>query len=207
MKNKNMGKDYRTLPVDALRSDLLWFLGKQYSLLDDKHQGEHFRLIEDTASDICWQLKLGYDDRLICLAAHLHDLFRWTRPNHHLLAETFVLTTTHPTLGWLTPEERRMVARACAEHRSSYKGTYTSEFSELISAAIRGRPRPIAKRLEESITYASTVKRLSGEKAELYAIAYLKKKHGKNGYARYSGIYLRAYGRELDAFRQAVDAL
>lgn len=202
-----MGKDYRTLPVDSLRNDLIRFLNKQYSLLEPDRQVDHFRKIEDTASDICWQLRLNHDDRLICLAAHLHDLFAWTRPNHQLLAETFVLTTTHPTISWLMPDERRMLARSCAEHRSSFKGTYTSEFSELISAAVRGRPGNIKNMLEQSMSYAISHKRVCEEKAPEHAVKYLKKKYGTTGYARYSNIYLRAFGHELDGFRQAIDSL
>jgi len=179
-----------------------------YSTNDLAHRKNHFVDVENTALEINRRLDLGVDPFLIMLVAWFHDLFAWSRQDHHEKSCLWVLESGYPLLNTLSKSERSMVALACLEHRSTYSGKYSSVLSELMSAADRGNPNSsVELALERSINYQITARGVNPVIARQDAIKHLKDKMGTNGYARYNGLYLLAFKEEIDKFRRAIDAL
>ena len=195
------------LTLDQMRDMIVRDFSRHWELNDPGHRIGHFSEVETCATYINEKLGLGEDPQLIMLVSYFHDLFSWSRKNHHELSHQFVLSTDYPLIAELPRDAIIEVAYACLSHRASYKGAFLSQFAELMSAADRGFPetdverllvRPIRYRLNQG---------LSEEASREGAIAHLKEKYSASGYARYPGLYLRAFGSELEKQQKVIDSL
>lgn len=173
---------------------------------DAAHRVEHFEEVNEVGQYINGVLGLGHDPKLILYVAFFHDLFAWSRKNHHELSGAFVKGTCHPLIEALTEEERVLVSQGCEEHRASFKGEFSSQFSELMNSADRGWPEDIDAMLERAIQYRMA-KGESREEAYPESVAHLKEKFGKGGYARYPALYLEAFGEELEELQAEIARL
>lgn len=194
--------------TDKLRVKLINAFGSAYQLNDAAHQEDHFEEVFKTGVDINKRLNLGFSKNLIMMAAYLHDLFAWSRENHHVLSAEFVDGTCHPMITVLAKHDRKLLSTACFCHRASYKGAFPNNFAELINAADRGVPQSAGKLVQRAVDYR-TSRGFQGTPEELLreAVAHVKEKFGSNGYARYADMYLACYIKELKQLREEVDAL
>lgn len=192
--------------VDSLRAGLRQSFKAQYALNDEAHREVHFEEVFQTGVHINRTLDCGFDERLILLAAYTHDLFAWSRKNHHQLSNVFVKTTDHPTLAWLSRAERAMVAEACLTHRASYKGVFLGGFEELFNAADRGFPRGVKSLVDRAILYRQSLG-FKGTHEELVAdaLVHIQEKYGTRGYASFPVMYYNCFEDELIKQRQQVD--
>lgn len=189
--------------MDRLRYVIIRDFTAKWELNDPAHRLEHFANVERCALVIDDRLNLGQDKALILLAAFFHDLFAWSRTNHHLLSETYVRTTDYHIFKGLLPDEREMVALACGQHRASYKGEFSNVLCELINAADRDLPGDVEAMMRRSLAY-NLAQGHSQEEADRIMRTHLKEKFGVNGYARYPKIYQDAFGDELEQQRQDI---
>lgn len=197
----------KDVDVDILRAQVIKQFSAHWELNDEAHRYSHFHQVELCATHINEKLKLGASPKLIMLAAYFHDLFSWTRINHHELAYQFILTSDHAVFDSLTDSERHMLAIACQHHRASYKGKFTYTLDQLINSADRMMPE---KGLEEMIRRSikvQTAKGLHGIENATKTMEHLKEKFGTGGYARYADMYVAAFGDALKEQQQEVDAL
>lgn len=194
--------------TDELRIKLINAFGSAYQLNDAAHREDHFEEVFKTGVDINKRLNLGFSENLIMMAGYLHDLFAWSRENHHVLSTEFVDGTCHPMITVLGSLDRSLLATACYCHRASYKGEFPNSFAELINSADRGIPQSSDKLLQRAIDYR-TSRGFQGTQEELLrdAISHVKEKFGSNGYARYADMYLECYAKELEELRKEVDEL
>lgn len=188
------------MDINELRKQIIAEFSPMWENNDKAHRETHFEEVFQLGMIINDDLKLGYDDKLILFAAYFHDMFAWSRNNHHEMSFHWMMTTNHPlVINNLNPSETMLVAWACYQHRASYKGTFKNGFSSLINSADRGVPNRVSYMLERAIQYRekkfpemSKAERLAG------AIAHLKEKYGRNGYARYPNEYLKMFGKQLE---------
>ena len=192
------------MSVDELRRKIVAEFSQLWQYNDAAHGFEHFLNVELCAMDINEKLQLGHDPKLILLTAFFHDLFVWSRHNHHEMSSLWIRTAKHSVLDDLTPIEREVVADACMEHRASFRGQFSREFSELINAADREQP-DVHKIVHRAM--ACNRGNCSRDEHVRLSVAHVKDKYGTGGYARYPELYLRAYGEELEDMRRQVDAL
>lgn len=192
--------------LDELKSKIVNGFHKHWELNDRAHRIEHFEAVNECALYINNKLGLEHCPKLILLAAFFHDLFAWSRFNHEILSHEWVATTDHEIFRALDFVERDLVAMACAEHRASYDGDFSSSFSELISSADRGFPGDVPSMLNRAVLYR-LAQGASTDEATRGAVIHLKEKYGTGGYARYPDIYMRAFGDELAKQRLAIDTL
>lgn len=178
-----------------------------WELNDPAHRVEHFKEVELCGYRINRELGLGYSLGLITLTAYVHDLFTWSRSNHHLMSGMWVDTANHWAINVMSPEQRKMVADACREHRASYRGEFSSPFSELMSSADRQMPKSVLSMVNRSIDYTMANLGISKEEAIPIAVAHIKEKYSKGGYARMPEMYLRVFGAELTAQHEAIQNL
>jgi hypothetical protein len=185
----------------------------QYAINDPGHREEHFIKVEEAGLRITKRLKSDawWDEDLVILFAWLHDLFSWSRINHHQMSAFWVRTTNYKHVAFLSDNVRELLARACEEHRASYKGGYSSLFSQAMAAADRGIPDmgKIEEMVERSIQYHMAG--MGGEvvsssvEARKIAIAHVKHKYGSNGYARWPDLTKELFGEELKDLQHAID--
>jgi hypothetical protein len=171
-----------------------------YSICDKAHQFEHTLQVCKTALELNQKFDLGIEERLIVPPALLHDLFTWSRSNHHYLAHSFF---TFEPASWLvnnyTQEERELMGLAALEHRASWKGGYSSLLSELIATADRGDPQDVVEMIRRAIQYRRKHNpEMSAEVQVIESLKHLREKfHSETGYAVYPPLYLKVYGESL----------
>ncbi|MNF21516.1 hypothetical protein D3C81_176670 [compost metagenome] len=192
--------------VSEMREHLIGKMGFVYRCNDLAHQIGHFNAVEVCGNEINNRLKLGYDPKMIMLVAYLHDMFAWSRVNHHIMSWQYVLTSDMDLLCTLTGPERKLVAYGCKEHRASFGGKFTSAFSELMNSADRELPGNVPAMLERAIQYrVDNLGWTDNEESRLAvrddAVAHIKEKFGDGGYARYPEMYLRCFAAELEQQR------
>lgn len=198
---------YSKSELDSLRQAIKMKFSPMWQLNDPAHREEHFAEVEKWGNYINDKLGLGYDPKLILFVAWFHDLFTWDRDNHHLMSAHWIETTTDLLItANLDPEETKLVANACREHRASYKGEYSHEFCELMACADRGVPGDVTGMLSRAMDYRLH-RGIDMCLAMRGAVEHMKEKFGSQGYARYPEMYIRAFGDELSEQRRVIDAL
>lgn len=195
--------------TDTLRQEIIKAFESHWELNDRAHRLEHFEEVFQTGMSINQRLDLDYDPKLILFASYFHDLFAWSRENHHTLSHVFINGTDHPVIvDNLSSHERYYVGLGCREHRASFEGQFTNEFSELINSADRGLPGDVHAMLGRALAYRShRYPEESVEACKAVSLKHLKEKFGTGGYARYPDLYVKAFGSELQAQREVIDRL
>lgn len=191
----------------SLKQFLVERYEQRYSYNDKAHRIDHVVGVCNLALKLNEQLELGIDRRLIVIPAICHDLFTWSRSNHHELGRLWLLTANEGWLEQYTADERHLMANAIAEHRASYKGEYGSTLSELIASADRGAPVSVADTVARAHQYGMCKLGLDEETSKVRAVEHVKEKFGKGGYAKYPNLYMRAFGDQLQQFQADIAAL
>lgn len=201
-------------PVDfhqVMRNKVIEKYSSMWSILDPAHQLDHFdNVYEDAITLFHKNPTLNVNSNEIFLVAYFHDLFTWSRENHHQLIETFIYTTKCPLVNVLfsgDDDSKNRVARACAEHRASYKGDYYSQLSLLMASADRGIPKDINTLIERSYKYQLANVTKDKDEAILLAKRHIVKKFSKEGYARIPKLLYNSYRLEFEKIWTEVDKL
>lgn len=195
------------ITIGQLRKEIIDEFSSHWKLNDEAHRIEHFSEVEGTAFYINEKLNLGIDPKLITLAAFFHDLFAWSRNNHHELSYQYVSTTNHRFFTSLDITDRMAVAYGCLHHRASFDGVFVGAFDELINSADRGFPsQDVTPIVERSINY--TKAKYSDRNVICQKVfEHMGEKFGSNGYARYPDMYSRVFEEELKQQRSNIDKL
>lgn len=183
---------------------------KHWELLDAAHRIEHFDSVFETALLIMSRSSPMADPQEVFVVAYFHDLFTWSRSNHHLLSETFIRTTncTLVTSMLDTPEAVDRVALACREHRASWTGGFSSDLSRLMSAADRGIPKSAETLLERARLFAATHNpSFSLDEVNATAVGHIKEKYGRNGYAKIPASHREMFAQEYELLYDEIDRL
>ncbi|QTH80365.1 putative hydrolase [Pseudomonas phage pPa_SNUABM_DT01] len=197
------------MDIAELRNQIVTAFEEKWSINDKAHQQNHFEAVFQCGLKINERLNCGFDPKLILFAAYFHDLFAWSRVNHHELSFHWMMTTDHKVItDNLDPMENQLVAWACHQHRASFKGNFKYIFCELINSADREFPGNVAMMLERAVLYRQkNFPMMSVEQGFEDAVKHLKEKFGHGGYARYPDMYLKCFAEELEAQRDHIMAL
>lgn len=195
--------------VPSMRVQIIQAFEDKWELNDKAHQINHFEAVYECGVAINDRMKLDYDPKLILFAAYFHDLFAWSRVNHHEMSYHWMMSTDHPVIiDNLNPSETMAVAKACLQHRASFKGNFKNGFCELINAADRMFPGDVQAMLERAIMYrVKNHPEQSHDQRYEESVKHLKEKFGGAGYARYPEMYLECFGEELQKQRDAIALL
>lgn len=197
------------MDIAKFRNLIISNFDSHYALNDPGHRVPHFEDVFQTGLKINEAIKGSYDPKLILFVGYFHDLFAWSRKNHHDLSSDFILETDHPLIvEHLNEQERKLVAAGCQEHRASRKLPFTCEFSEMMNAADRGKPVSVMEMVTRSIQYKShRNKDLPYHEVVKEAVAHIKEKYGHGGYASYPKCYELTFGNVLDKRRDEIKTL
>lgn len=178
-----------------------------FRLNDAAHQATHFDRVEACGNKINAVLRLGYDPKLIMLVAYFHDMFSWSRANHHELSGTFVETTEYVLIAGLSKEERQLVADGCREHRASRPiKVFSNEFAMMMNNADREEPTSAEAMIQRAMD--GRMSRGATEAvARLSAIEHIKEKYAKGGYYQYGSMYLDVFGTQIEKILEDINQL
>ncbi|MFI3256159.1 MAG: hypothetical protein R3Y52_01790 [Psittacicella sp.] len=156
-----------------------------------------FEILQDESSASAY--------KIIMIGSLCHDIYAGKdRKNHHLLAYEYVLNNLAPK-EFLTIKEITIAAQVCLEHRASYKGEFSSIYSEIVSSADRGEPKDMLRLLKKSIIYhkyhfhTNRINTLKG------AVEHIFEKNSRTGYAKYPDIYKKYYSQTLEKVWEEID--
>jgi hypothetical protein len=195
--------------IPEWRQEIIKGFSHVWELNDKAHRENHFEAVFQCGTAISNRMDFGYDPKLILFAAYFHDMFAWSRVNHHELSYHWMMSTDHPVIiDNLNPSETVEVARGCLQHRASFKGNFKNQFCELINAADRMMPGNVSDMLERAILYrvAHHPEQSEDQRYE-ESVKHLKEKFGMSGYARYPEMYLTCFGEELQKQRDEIALL
>lgn len=182
-----------------------------YLLNDPAHRVPHFREVLNNCIMVHERL-FGNPPTSVHLvrytaAAYIHDLFAWSRINHHILSHEYVVSGDCELLALLKPDARKTVAQMCLEHRASFKGEFTDVYSELFNVADMGPPNMLDI-YNRAFQYTKAKTPTAPEHYwHTVTVQHLRDKFGRHGYANRGELYQRAYGNELEALYTAIDEL
>jgi len=194
------------IKLDSIRDAIVQDFSKAWEINDEAHRFKHFSAVEVCANEINNRLGLEHEPVLILFSAFFHDMFAWSRFNHHLLSAEWIMTTDYDLVDTLTEHQRELVAAGCREHRASGKDPFTCQFAELMCAADRELPGNVPAMVERAVQYRMG-KGDSFNAAVMPSIQHIKEKFGTGGYARYPKLYLDAFNDELAEQRKEIDNL
>lgn len=192
--------------INALKDQIIEAFQDKWELNDKAHREEHFEEVFQCGLHINNVLGMGYDEKAILYAAYFHDMFAWSRVNHHDLSYHWMLGTDHPlvVLNFNT-KQIKAIAWACRQHRASFEGKFEFKFCELINSADRGFPGDVPAMLQRAIQYrVKNHPDMSEDQRVVESIKHLKEKFGPRGYARYPQMYRDVFGEQLEAQRQQI---
>lgn len=176
-----------------------------WNLNDHGHREEHFRDVEVTAHLIANRLGLQYRAKDILLAAYFHDLFSWSRDNHHELSSAFVQTTN---CGLLSGCNYTLVADGCLYHRGSGNLPFPNEFAELICSADRGVPGNVGAMIARAMQTRFFKDPYMPElEAMEKSLSHIKEKYGSGGYVRYPAMYRKVFGGMITEQQKIIDSV
>lgn len=193
-----------------LRSHLIERYMKEYELNDPAHHMDHVVAVCDLALEMDYRMGLGLNKMIIVGAAITHDLFTRYRNIHHVMVKDWLLSANEPWMRAFTEEERRLMACAAGEHRASYKGEFTSIYSELLSSADRGRPGNVQEMVNRCYLYGRHKLGHTHQEALERIRPHLVEKYVQldGAYGRvYPGLWMRAFGKELEQQSKEILAL
>lgn len=192
--------------LNDMREQIILDFTPAYGLNDQAHQVKHFSAVEKCANVMNDRLGLKTNPKLILLAAFFHDMFAWSRINHHILSGEWVASCDYSLIEELTQHERDLVAAGCREHRASNTNPFTCRFAALMNAADRELPGDVNAMVTRAVQYR-VARGMSEQEALEPAILHIKEKFGFQGYARYPKLYLDAFGDELTKQREDIKNL
>lgn len=187
-----------------------------WALNDPAHRQGHFDEVYHHGVWLNKQLKLGFKEEYIFVAAYFHDLFAWSRNNHHEMSYHFILTTdcyiVTELLGKVGSSGREVVAMACKEHRASYKGVHTYLFTDFFASADRGVILSTTERVVEVVRRAyryskATMEGATEQEVLDNVLQHMYDKFGSNGYMNYPMVYSKAYEKAISKTKEAFDSL
>lgn len=194
-----------------LREELIKEFSEAWELNDKAHRVNHFDKVAEAAIIINERLDLGFQTRLIMIVSYLHDLFAWDREVHHQRSHDWMLTegkSNDLINRYVYPFELDMVAKACLEHRASFKGEFSNLFSDLMNSADRQVPTKVEDLLSRARDfYKDRNPGASEREVNEAANFHIKEKYGREGYARYPDMYLEVFGEELEGIYKEIDNL
>lgn len=155
-----------------------------YNDMDGAHGVQHIREVIDNITELGIYFGLSLD---ICKTiAVYHDLgLKIDRDKHHMFSGLFVRADTG-LRQYFNKREIEIIAKACEEHRASYKGEYFSMYSYVISDA--DRVNTLERMIERCYDYTiAHYQNLSEDDIYNRVYAHLVDKYGReNGYGAYN---------------------
>ena len=185
--------------------ELRGFVTPYYETFDIAHRMSHVDHVIHTGFEISKRISVSQKDLyLFEMAAYAHDLgLVGKRSEHHLLSADIVLSRALPIVDELHNDDLMIVADACAEHRASGNGTYSSIVSKMLAASDRGIPdfdriynRVVGSRSESGMTL---------EEMHEDAVSFICRKYGRNGYMKYPDFYKEVFHTELAILWDRID--
>jgi len=184
---------------------------KYYEQNDAAHGLSHIEQVLKNSEDIVNMESLtieNFNMDLLTIAVYIHDIFtNVSRDKHHALASNHIMQTSNSVLDKLSDIEKTIVSFAVREHRGSYNGSYSTFYSEILSAADRGLPDLQLQIIRSAQYTISKTQHLDFDDLCEKVRYHMVDKFSRTGYARYPNLYLKWQKQGLNKMYDDIDKL
>jgi len=188
---------------------------KQYYLKNDgAHQIDHADKVYNDFIYCMKELNKSMDLDMIAVIAYCHDMFSTIehRKVHEQKAADWVLEN-HNNIDFLKKfnnSDIKIISDAIREHRASYKGRFSSVYSELMNLADRGNLE-LNNTLKRSFKYhydrMDIINEENIDNACNNVLSHMIEKFGSKGYFQPNELYLQVFEKDYTNFVKQVDNL
>lgn len=194
--------------MNNFQEELIEVVSPYYINNDAAHRLDHAKaVVVDSIKLIDY---LGREDLLYpaVAASYLHDMFAPSRVAHEQLIYDDLLYGKLSV--WFDDfccryiMDKVVIATACLEHRSSYKGEFSHQLSEIISSADRGAPN-VKDTLSRLIQYYHSYHEHNVVDNILNAVNHVIDKYGRDSNKKYPDLWKKYHKNDLDMFYSLLD--
>jgi len=180
---------------------------------DGAHQIDHADKVYNDFKYCVSELKLDMSLDMIAVIAYCHDMFSTIeyRKVHEQKAADWILENNNiDFLKKFSDTDIKTISNAIREHRASYKGEFSSIYSELMNLADRGNLE-LNETLKRSFKYhydrMEIINDKNIDKACNNVLSHMIEKFGSSGYFQPNELYLKVFEKDYKNFVKSIDNL
>ena len=156
----------------------------EYQKNEEAHGRSHIEYVIKRSFELVKENQLSVDENMVYLIAAYHDIGHHIDRKNHEKVSAEIMEKDQNLIQFFHPEQLQIIKEAIEDHRASAEEEPRSIYGKIVSSADRNSS--IEQCFERTYSY---VKKHTPEASdqELYERAYevLKKKFGKDGYAKF----------------------
>ncbi len=156
----------------------------EYQKNEEAHGRSHIEYVIKRSFELVKENQLSVDENMVYLIAAYHDIGHHIDRKNHEKVSAEIMEKDQNLIQFFHPEQLQIIKEAIEDHRASAEEEPRSIYGKIVSSADRNSS--IEQCFERTYSYGKKHTPEASDK-ELYERAYevLKKKFGKDGYAKF----------------------
>lgn len=156
----------------------------EYQKNEEAHGRSHIEYVIKRSFELVKENQLSVDENMVYLIAAYHDIGHHIDRKNHEKVSAEIMEKDQNLIQFFHPEQLQIIKEAIEDHRASAEEEPRSIYGKIVSSADRNSS--IEQCFERTYSYGKKHTPEASAK-ELYERAYevLKKKFGKDGYAKF----------------------
>ena len=156
----------------------------EYQKNEEAHGRSHIEYVIKRSFELVKENQLSVDENMVYLIAAYHDFGHHIDRKHHEKVSAEIMEKDQNLIQFFHPEQLQIIKEAIEDHRASAEEEPRSIYGKIVSSADRNSS--IEQCFERTYSYGKKHTPEASDQ-ELYERAYevLKKKFGKDGYAKF----------------------
>lgn len=156
----------------------------EYQKNEEAHGRSHIEYVIKRSFELVKENQLSVDENMVYLIAAYHDIGHHIDRENHEKVSAEIMEKDQNLIQFFHPEQLQIIKEAIEDHRASAEEEPRSIYGKIVSSADRNSS--IEQCFERTYSYGKKHTPEASDQ-ELYERAYevLKKKFGKDGYAKF----------------------
>lgn len=156
----------------------------EYQKNEEAHGRSHIEYVIKRSFELVKENQLSVDENMVYLIAAYHDIGHHIDRKNHEKVSAEIMEKDQNLIQFFHPEQLQIIKEAIEDHRASAEEEPRSIYGKIVSSADRNSS--IEQCFERTYSYGKKHTTEASDQ-ELYERAYevLKKKFGKDGYAKF----------------------
>ena len=156
----------------------------EYQKNEEAHGRSHIEYVIKRSFELVKENQLSVDENMVYLIAAYHDIGHHIDRKNHEKVSAEIMEKDQNLIQFFHPEQLQIIKEAIEDHRASAEEEPRSIYGKIVSSADRNSS--IEQCFERTYSYGKKHTPEASDQ-ELYERAYevLKKKFGKDGYAKF----------------------
>lgn len=157
---------------------------QEYQKNEEAHGRSHIEYVIKRSFELVKENQLSVDENMVYLIAAYHDIGHHIDRKNHEKVSAEIMEKDQNLIQFFHPEQLQIIKEAIEDHRASAEEEPRSIYGKIVSSADRNSS--IEQCFERTYSYGKKHTPEASDQ-ELYERAYevLKKKFGKDGYAKF----------------------